>query len=554
MFCVGDSAGQCFPLSGEGIRTAFYFGIACGRELRARARRRRRPRPRRWRATRPSTTRTRPRSAARCASSGSLPALPPRAADRRAARPAAPAARRPRLRLVPRPGPSRVRGLTVPAPEPPDTLAAALTRLRDAEARWRHLVEHAPVVTYVAAFDAIGTLTYVSPQVEALLGHPPAAFLAGQDPERGGLWERLIHPDDRPRVLAATAAGLRRRVDLRVRVPHARRGRPHGPRPRARRRRPRRGRPARLQPGRRARRHGAARGRGGPARRGGRPSARRGAGRPPGPPRRADRACPTARCWPSTSSSRWRGRSATATAGGAARTSTSTTSSSSTTRSATRPATSCCARPARACDAHRREADVLARPGGDEFLLLRRRRRRRPRASWRGRPRTGCSPRSRRPSSSTGTEFEVGGSIGVSVSPARRPGRRHAAAPRRRRDVRGQGRGPRRRPDLVARRGRRRAGAPSASRSPRGLRRAVERDELVLHWQPVVRPLDGRVHGCEALVRWEHPERGLAGPGRVHPAGRGDRPDRARRRLGRRGRLPRRRRPGAPRASSCRPP
>ena len=37
VFFVGDSAGHCFPLSGEGIRTAFYFGIACGRELRARA-------------------------------------------------------------------------------------------------------------------------------------------------------------------------------------------------------------------------------------------------------------------------------------------------------------------------------------------------------------------------------------------------------------------------------------------------------------------------------------------------------------------------------------
>lgn len=32
---VGDSAGHCFPLSGEGIRTAFYFGIAAARELRA---------------------------------------------------------------------------------------------------------------------------------------------------------------------------------------------------------------------------------------------------------------------------------------------------------------------------------------------------------------------------------------------------------------------------------------------------------------------------------------------------------------------------------------
>ena len=35
VFFAGDAAGHCFPLSGEGIRTAFYFGIACGRELRA---------------------------------------------------------------------------------------------------------------------------------------------------------------------------------------------------------------------------------------------------------------------------------------------------------------------------------------------------------------------------------------------------------------------------------------------------------------------------------------------------------------------------------------
>jgi len=35
VFFAGDSAGHCFPLSGEGIRTAFYFGSAAGRELRA---------------------------------------------------------------------------------------------------------------------------------------------------------------------------------------------------------------------------------------------------------------------------------------------------------------------------------------------------------------------------------------------------------------------------------------------------------------------------------------------------------------------------------------
>src|SRR3954471_5419109 len=35
VFFVGDSAGHCLPLSAEGIRTALYFGITCGRELRA---------------------------------------------------------------------------------------------------------------------------------------------------------------------------------------------------------------------------------------------------------------------------------------------------------------------------------------------------------------------------------------------------------------------------------------------------------------------------------------------------------------------------------------
>jgi flavin-dependent dehydrogenase len=34
VFFAGDSAGHCLPLSGEGIRTAFYFGIAAGQEIR----------------------------------------------------------------------------------------------------------------------------------------------------------------------------------------------------------------------------------------------------------------------------------------------------------------------------------------------------------------------------------------------------------------------------------------------------------------------------------------------------------------------------------------
>jgi flavin-dependent dehydrogenase len=35
VFFTGDSAGHCLPTTAEGIRTALYFGLACGRELRA---------------------------------------------------------------------------------------------------------------------------------------------------------------------------------------------------------------------------------------------------------------------------------------------------------------------------------------------------------------------------------------------------------------------------------------------------------------------------------------------------------------------------------------
>jgi diguanylate cyclase (GGDEF)-like protein len=44
------------------------------------------------------------------------------------------------------------------------------------------------------------------------------------------------------------------------------------------------------------------------------------------------------------------------------------------------------------------------------------------------------------------------------------------------------------------------------------LRRAVEREELRVFYQPIVRLEDGNIDGFEALVRWEHPERGLLSP------------------------------------------
>jgi diguanylate cyclase (GGDEF)-like protein/PAS domain S-box-containing protein len=49
------------------------------------------------------------------------------------------------------------------------------------------------------------------------------------------------------------------------------------------------------------------------------------------------------------------------------------------------------------------------------------------------------------------------------------------------------------------------------------LREAIEREELELHYQPIVSVVSGAVTGVEALVRWRHPIRGLVPPGDFIP-------------------------------------
>jgi len=50
-----------------------------------------------------------------------------------------------------------------------------------------------------------------------------------------------------------------------------------------------------------------------------------------------------------------------------------------------------------------------------------------------------------------------------------------------------------------------------------GLRRAIERDEFLLHYQPKINLVTGEITGVEALIRWQHPDRGPIPPSQFVP-------------------------------------
>jgi PAS domain-containing protein len=78
--------------------------------------------------------------------------------------------------------------------------APAEQAVREAEARYCSLVEELPLATYTLGRERMAAPTYVSLQIEQLLGHPADQFVGWQD-----FISRALHPDDRDRVLVELA-------------------------------------------------------------------------------------------------------------------------------------------------------------------------------------------------------------------------------------------------------------------------------------------------------------------------------------------------------------
>jgi len=85
-----------------------------------------------------------------------------------------------------------------------EALRSSEEQLRQAEAKFRTLVERIPAITYTAQFGDQGQWFYVSPQIEAILGFTPEEWMAAPD-----RWFSQVFPEDRPRILEVEESSRR---------------------------------------------------------------------------------------------------------------------------------------------------------------------------------------------------------------------------------------------------------------------------------------------------------------------------------------------------------
>ena len=78
-----------------------------------------------------------------------------------------------------------------------DESRRATVALREAEAKYRQLVEEVPAISYVAETGAFGPFLYLSPQVTTILGYKPEECL-----EDSRFWWSHLNPEDQPKALS----------------------------------------------------------------------------------------------------------------------------------------------------------------------------------------------------------------------------------------------------------------------------------------------------------------------------------------------------------------
>jgi predicted signal transduction protein with EAL and GGDEF domain len=160
-----------------------------------------------------------------------------------------------------------------------------------------------------------------------------------------------------------------------------------------------------------------------------------------------------------------------------------------------------------------RAGDLVCRQGGDEFLLLLSCDHGLDAATIALETGERIAAALERPFSVLGAEFHIGASIGAAVFPTHADDAESLF----------------KRADTAMYQSKRLGGGNVALYEPEAndsrqrlslttqLRKAIAEDELLLHYQPIFDVVTGQLHSLEALVRWQHPERGLVPPGMFIP-------------------------------------